>query len=348
MRLPDPPARWSALLREHQRLLTRIKLKKKERQRLSESLQSTLTELIGKVQPVLVEIERLDQQVHELFAELLTRKRQSRGVRATVRRVYQSLQDGGLLSPQGPEDESPDMAWEEAKPPPGARFAREAPPAEAGSFSAPRPAGGATGQSLRSLFHRLARALHPDQVQQEDEKARRTEAMKEITRAYQTGDVARLLDLERTWQADGALPAPSDELERRCAALARTNEALRAQLDQLSREVKQLRRSPQAQALSELQRAARVDGQDVAAWAVDDATEHRDYLREILDFVQRFRDGKIDLEEFRLGPESARDVDEGEDLVDFLDLLVEQSRAAARRNKGRRSARAHYASDIPL
>mgnify|MGYP000520583396 CR=1 FL=1 len=65
--------------------------------------------------------------------------------------------------------------------------------------------------------------------------------------------LARLLELEKIWLVAGELPAARDELsdlDDRCATLERTNAALRSQLDQIKKELKELRRSPQAVLLS--------------------------------------------------------------------------------------------------
>jgi predicted RNase H-like nuclease (RuvC/YqgF family) len=144
-----------------------------------------------------------------------------------------------------------------------------------------------------------AEALHPDKVQVEEEKERRTEAMKESTRAYQDGDLARLLELERTWMVGGELSSASeesDELERRLATLERTNEALRAQLDQLTGELKELRRSPQAELWSQAERAAKGSGVTPVEWMVQDASVQLEHLRELVGFITSFRDGQIDLD----------------------------------------------------
>ena len=320
LRLQQRPERLASLLREHQQLLAKIRQKKRELQKLAERLQTTFAEASRRISPLLAEIERLDGELHALFAALLARKRQPRGVTATVRRIYISLQDGGVLSPAAPAptyDRNPGGSagpWESS--------AAEAEP-DAG-YSAPRPGAreGSVGQSLRGLFHRLAAAVHPDRAQSEDEKEkeRRTEAMKELTRAYQDGDLARLLELERIWLVAGELPAARDELDERCATLGRTNAGLRSQLDQIKVELKALRRSPQAVLLSDLERSVRLRGEDQLASAIQEAQEHGDHLRELLAFIGKFRDGEIDLDELLAGPPSARDA-QGPDDPDYLDDL---------------------------
>ncbi|HRI49334.1 MAG TPA: hypothetical protein PLW65_04060 [Pseudomonadota bacterium] len=356
LRLQERPERLSSLLREHQQLLTKIKQKRRELQRLTERMQTTLAEASRRVAPLLAEIERLDGELHALFSELLARKRQPRGVTAAVKRIYQTLQQAGVLSPAAPapaptyEDRARASAgrWESA--------AADGEP-EAGGYSAPRPGAreGTAGQSLRGLFHRLAAEVHPDRAQHEDEKARRTEAMKELTRAYQDGDLARLLELEKIWLVAGELPAARDELsdlDDRCATLGRTNAALRSQLDQIKKELKELRRSPQAVLLSDLARSAARTGEDQFASAITEAQEHVDHLRELVDFIGKFRAGAIDLDELLAGPPSTRDqaLDDDLDLEDF-DALLRDALKQQRSPRGkarRRAGRTGPPGDIPF
>lgn len=352
LRLQERPERLSSLLREHQQLLTKIKQKKRELQRLSERMQTTLAEASRRVAPLLAEIERLDGELHALFTELLARKRQPRGVTAAVKRIYRSLQEGGVLSPAAPAPTYDKRSGGSA----GRWDSSAAEEPEAGGYSAPRPGAreGTAGQSLRGLFHRLAAEVHPDRAQHEDEKARRTEAMKELTRAYQDGDLARLLELEKIWLVAGELPAARDELnelDERCATLGRTNAALRSQLDQVKKELKELRRSPQAVLLSDLERSAKLRGEDQFASAISEAQEHVDYLRELLDFVGKFRAGEIDVDELLAGPPSTRD-DDAEDLEDLLDfdaLFMDALKPRSPRGKTRRrTTRTSPPGDIPF
>ena len=361
LRLQERPERLSSLLREHQQLLTKIKQKRRELQRLTERMQTTLAEASRRVAPLLAEIERLDGELHALFTELLARKRQPRGVTAALKRIYQILQ-GGVLSPAAPAPTPTPTYEERARASAGRWESAAAEGDEAGGYSAPRPGAreGTAGQSLRGLFHRLAAEVHPDRAQHEDEKARRTEAMKELTRAYQDGDLARLLELEKIWLVAGELPAARDELsdlDDRCATLGRTNAALRSQLEQIKKELKELRRSPQAVLLSDLERSAALSGEDQFASAITEAQEHVDHLRELLDFIGKFRAGAIDLDELLAGPPSTRgqgpdeldELDDLDDLLDFDSLLRDALKQRSPRGKSRRRAsRTGPPGDIPF
>ena len=72
------------------------------------------------------------------------------------------------------------------------RAAGTAPP------SAARPRDDKAG-TLRDIFCRLAHALHPDRAGEGGDADARTEAMKDVNRAYREGDLASLVEIQRTW-----------------------------------------------------------------------------------------------------------------------------------------------------
>jgi hypothetical protein len=342
----------SALLHAHKQLLAKIALKKKELQRLAARVDTVMMEAGRRMQPVVAEIEELDLQCHQLFAELFSRQRQSRRTITGIKGIYRMLQDLGVLSPRHPPAEDSFGGGKKGARPVDNAGQTEPPPRprEGGGFSARRPSDGTAAQSLRGLFRRLATVLHPDKVQQEEEKARLTEVMKELTQAYQDGDLARLIELERIWAAGADITPQSDELGRRCATLAQTNEELRVQLDQILRELKDLRRSPPAELLKDFDRAARHGAKEPIEAMVEEAKEHFERLRELHGFVGAFRDGKLALEEFLDGPPSLRGVPE--DFDDMLDSLFDLTSAAQskRRQRGKRrgAGRVPNLDDIPF
>lgn len=341
MRVQAKPERLVALLRANQHLLTKIKGKRQNLARLIEKLRTAAPTAVGMLEPVYLEIEQMDRQGHALFAELLARKRQPRGAVRATQDIYMELQHMGLLSFRSPARAGKKPVAESGEKNPN--FGRDDQPPRVpdgeGGVSARRPGEGAVGQSVRSLFRKLAEALHPDKVQVEEEKERRTEAMKEITRAYQDGDLARLLELERTWMLGRELSPASEEnseIERRVESLERTNEALRAQLDQLTWELKELRRSPQAELLSQTERAAKGSGMTPVEWMVQEASAQLDHLRELVGFVTSFRDGQIDLDAFLRGPSFLHDPEDSED--DLMSLLLDLTQPPRRGKKRGRAA----------
>ena len=174
---------------------------------------------------------------------------------------------------------------------------------------------------MRDLFRRLATAVHPDKAQDADSQEERTEAMKEVTRAYRDGDLARLIELEKVWLA-GASQGPGndeDETARRCSSLEQTNRELKRQLKELDAKMRELKRSAPA----EFATALGLGGShgDAQLSSLLSTLEHVvEALRETRTFVQSFVDGKITCAQFISGPGTQDRDDEAEmaDLDDFL------------------------------
>jgi hypothetical protein len=340
-----PPKRLAALLRENASLRTKIGTKKKAVAKQVELL-NEITRAMSVSHSLLLEHQAMQQELHALFAELLARKRQPRGARTVVKMVFSTLLSTGLLWPTAADvdDESDDFddSWDEDD---DVVFVDGfGPRKQAEDLPSNRPASDAPErQSARDLFRRLAMAVHPDKVQQAEEKERRTEAMKDISRAYEDGDVARLLDLERQWMRDGKLDAQGDDLERRCAALAQTNAALEIQYSDLLDELYAMKHLPQMLMYNEYKRAAVGTGVDFETTIKNEATEELDQVRIIRDFVKSFRDGKIGLQEFEMGPRELEerasvtkdDVTDIEDVLEDILGLFSGGRGKAGRQGGR-------------
>jgi hypothetical protein len=335
LELRGTSSRLVALLRERQKLLTNVTRKKSKLEQLSAKIddqQVQMAQLLGKVQPLLVQGQAIDREIHELFASLLSKTSLKRKNRRLIQELYEMLQEGGTLSPATASGndvfefddvlgrQSTDFETGEFPPHPG-------PNAEIPS--AKRPAG-STATAMRDLFRRLANAIHPDKVQDMDSQERRTEAMKEVTRAYQEGDLARLIELEKAWHVGETtdLGSDTDETEQRCANLERTNRELKRQSKELDARLREIKRSAPVEIAAFLglgDKNARPD--DIVA-----LIQHElESLQQLRDFVRSFHDGKITLDAFIAGPEASHakelDLDEmPEDFDDFLiDLLMQSS-----------------------
>lgn len=326
-----PPQQLAALTFEHGRLLKAIADKKNEHARFDRDLHNTASGLLG-VEPIREETLAVERQIHRLFRDLMARKGQNRKARRAIGLVYEMLQDQGVLSPEDqdrpgdlddsrendPGDQPFDAQHGRGDSAPGwghgGRHPAPPPPPGAGGFSARRPSDAEGDRSLRGLFRRLAMAMHPDRVADAAEKVRRTEAMKEITRAYEERDLARLLHLEQTWMNAGVLDAegtPDDSLARKVAHLERMNQDLRAQLRALAQALRELRRSPAGALHLELrreaQRAQRHAGRssrsvDPVAALMAEAKMALCSLQDLRAFVMAFRDGNLTLDAFMRGP----------------------------------------------
>ena len=362
-----PPERLRGLLRQYDRLLADVTRKRKTLERAREEVARVAAEVARRLDPIIEESRAIDAELHRLFAELLARPKLSKRARRAIRRVYDELQEDGILSPEpgartargsdgapgfDPDDEDEaddDRGDDEQAPGRGPRPSRRG-SAAGDQVASAAPAG--ANPTVRGLFLRLARALHPDRAQDARERAVRTETMKEINRAYREGDIARLAELERDLKARGAFggSAASDgtggadagdaELDKRCAALEQTNLALHQQLKGLRRDLRALRDSDMGRMAADLgRRRGRSGGVDPFADLDADAAADLERFRMLRDHVGAFRDGEISLEDFLVGPpddeedEIVLDFDFGDDLAGSLGR---RPRTAPRRKGSRR------------
>jgi len=114
--------------------------------------------------------------------------------------------------------------------------------------------------------------------------------MKQVTRAYEEGDLARLVELENAWQSQQSL-AESGDPELRCRELERLNRELLDQLREVTRALRDAKRDLREAALhqppDELVELASLELDDVAG---------------VCELLRRFRDGKISLGDLTHGP----------------------------------------------
>ncbi|MFO0556357.1 MAG: J domain-containing protein [Polyangiaceae bacterium] len=82
-------------------------------------------------------------------------------------------------------------------------------------------AAGASEDLTKALFKKLAEASHPDKATDESDRARRTEAMKRLTVAYRTGDLAALVELDTG--RDEPLGGGSPDSARKVAIVVATD-----------------------------------------------------------------------------------------------------------------------------
>lgn len=339
LRVPEAFERLAALEAERARLLTKVGKVKAAIESLVASVRDTATVVGASLAPLAHEIRRLEDELHALFGELLAKGRLRPRPHREVKSLYEMLQENGFLSPLDDAEPGEAAADEDD----GGAWGSSDLPHEHESGAASKPGDPSLAEALRAVFRRLARALHPDAVQDPAEQARRTEVMKEITQAHRLGDLARLLELERNWLETSSVQAAEsvDETEQRCAALVETNTALRGQLRTLERELRALRKSEPVQLMKGINRAAKIRGGAPRSSVVDEATADRDRYRDVRDLVRDFRDGRATLAELMAGPKSlAADLDEllDSDMGDLLEEMLASMIAGA--PKARPAARA--------
>jgi hypothetical protein len=320
--------------KEHARLLREIeksKLRCEATEQVSRDAQDTV---YRETEGLRLRLGSALQELHEIFAVLLSPKsRLGRAERAALRRFYRQVL-GGLPPPDS--DEATPEARERPPPPFEGQGFGEPPAREHASAHKPSQA---NSSLLRALYKKLAVALHPDRAPDPNESARLTAVMKEVTRAYAEEDLAKLVEIERSWLVQNPEGDAARDLERRAAALVEANRELRRQLRAL------------AARLSELEGVfpgVSRRGKHPPNAAEIAATTLRAVERELSD-LERMRNaardlcaGRSSVFEFLAGPRSPADPadplgDMFEQMFDeLLDDRAERARADARRKPRRR------------
>lgn len=313
--MSEPAERLRWALAEHDKLLERVGKKRKELERVEHEVRAAVSRVAGHMAPLAEEASRLDEAIHTRLEALAADKKRPRRERDQIRRVHRDLQKMGALSAR----ESPETVFPPGHDSDGPCRCHEG---EAGfERVAPTPRATEPG-AIRDLFRRLAEALHPDKVQDEEAKATRTEVMKEITVAYRERDFARLVEIERTWAASVPVVCGGDrgdEVERRLAVLTQANDELRKQQREIDRQLRRLRNSEDGRLASALKRHGRTSGDGGLASVVGPIEEELETLRRVHDFVEAFGAGKITLAEFLAGPRRA------EAETDDLSIILEDA-----------------------
>jgi hypothetical protein len=231
-------ARAEALLCERARLLSDIQKKKQRLAQVRERAEHDADLSTRSMLPLMARHEALLLELRGLFAELSVAGRLPKRTSRELALLRRSLELRGVLSPRGAEP-APDVAPRAEEPRANPR-PRSAPPPHHHRPSPETASAAPAGQkvrSIRELFRSLARAVHPDSARHEAERLRRTELMKQVTSAYEQGDLARLLELEGAWRDEHELPS-ADQPEQRCRELQVINEQLLKQVRQLTRELR--------------------------------------------------------------------------------------------------------------
>lgn len=317
--------RLEGLEDEHEKLLKKIQRKRKELDNFVEQVRTIAVDLFSRTHPPLEKIQQISAEIHMIFQDILERKKLSSKNKKKVQKVYVNLMMAGIITPK-PRDEEDEEDEDEA-------FFEEDEDEEYDSYSEEyeewsEPRQSQTSQTkdetrqIRQTFLRLAEIFHPDKTSDPETQMRNTEIMKEINKAYQDRDFARLLELEKKYLDGKNIELDtSDDLGRRCEVLERTNLLLKEQYEGILAELKMVKRTPQGEMVMDYRRAKReqVDMVDVM---VEKLEQQIDFMQEIRDFVKNFRDNKISLKEFLEGPECEREMRQSM-MEDFLSEILE-------------------------
>ncbi|NEP61407.1 MAG: molecular chaperone DnaJ [Symploca sp. SIO2G7] len=319
--------RLEALIKDQQWFLKQTKRKRTELNNFVEQMRSLATEIFKQGTPHLKKLTALDQEIHNLFEEIFRIKRFGKKTKKKIERIYQSLQLGGIISPRFNNEAGEaelDELFENQESEPDFTFQPEEDfepgTEERQEFSQQQVARTKESRKIRKTFLRLAEIFHPDKVIDSENHLRHTEIMQEINRAYQDGDLARLLEIEQQHQVGESIANETeDELTRSCNRLEQENQFLKNQYENLKRELRLVKKTPEGIMVSDYRKAKR-EGIDLIAEMMEQMESELQAIEQLRDFVRDFRDHKITIKEFIAGPSTWRQTPE-EEMEDFLEEM---------------------------
>ncbi|MDY7012941.1 MAG: J domain-containing protein [Cyanobacteriota bacterium] len=304
--------RLDALDKEHQRLLKQIKKKRTELKNFVEQMRSLATEVFHQGISSLEKMADIDREIHALFDEILTKRKFGQQTRKKIEAIYANLQSSGIVSPQrrarNDNDELDELFESEEEDDffsfrdENARQKREQQKREFRDVETPSAPRTEESRKIRQTFLRLAEIFHPDRVTDSETQKHHTEIMKEINKAYKEGDLARLIELEQKHEVGETIDTQNeDEVTRRCKRLEQQNELLKRQYENLKEELRQVKRTPEGEMVSDYRKKTK-QGIDPIAEMLEEVEEQVQVISEVRDFVRDFSQKKLTIKDFLKGP----------------------------------------------
>ncbi len=324
--ISDLRLRLEFLERDNQKLIGKIEKKRTELNNLIDRIRELATEVTQRSAPLLQQMLELDAKIHAAFAEIFNGRKLGKQTRKQVEGIYANLQASGLISPyrepeqergedsvgsnddDNPMDEDDDWGWNGQQFP--SNFEEDSPKLDRDEL-----------KKIRQLFLRLAEVFHPDKVNDPEMERYHTEVMQEINQAYQSGDLAKLLAIEKKHQMGEIIDRDNeDDLARRCARIEQENDFLKSQFENLKLELKSNKNTPQGAMLTEHRKLSKA-GYDPIGELVEQTEMQIEAIEEVYAFVLDFRDRRITIKDFMKGPDSFQQMKEMSDEELFLEML---------------------------
>lgn len=324
-------ARFEELEKDHQWLLKQIKRKRTELTNFLEQMRSIAVEIVQRSRPFHEQLVELDREIHSLFEEIFTTRKLGKQSRQKVEKVYRMLQMMNVISAkqdEGEEDLEEDSTEEdfydsEDESDFNSKFNSDGfnqedniPPNHDDSNAS------SDLKEMRRTFLRLAATFHPDKVSNNENQQDYEEIMKEINRAYEEGDMARLLEIERQYELDKSINldnASKSEIERQCDRLEIDNKLLANQYENIKSELRWMRRTPEGEMVKEYRSLVR-QGFDPIEEVTSMAESQIEQVERVRDFVADFRDKKMTIKDFLKGPSFGQEPTE-EEIQEMMEEL---------------------------
>jgi hypothetical protein len=300
--LSDFHLRLEFLERENQKSIEQIEKKRHELNNLLDRIREIGVEISQRTMPLFQRLVEIDRQIHAVFVEIFNGKKLGKQTRKNIEKIYHNLQASGLISPNPnrsvePEDEDvDDPDWD------GSGYEDRYQEFNFRSEPEPEKIDRDELKKIRQLYLRLADVFHPDKVLDAIDKEYRTEVMKEINQAYQAGDLAKLLTIEKQHQMGEIIDRNSeDDLALRCDRLEQENEFLKSQLTNIKKEIKVTKKSREGSMVADYRKMTK-DGLDPIGEALAETELQIKTIDEVYQFVVDFRDRRIGIKDFMKGP----------------------------------------------
>lgn len=311
--ISDWHLRIQNLEEQHQWFLKQIKRKRNELNNFVEQMQTLARELFAKSTPKMREMLELDQEIHKLFDNVLNHRKLGKSTRKKIEDIYESLQELGLISPQESIDSDMDDELDELF----RNMNNENQEHNSHNYQQEFNHGDreeidnkkskdidSETREIRKTFLRLASIFHPDKVRDEESHLSHTEIMQEINRAYQEGDLAKLLEIEKKHKIGEKIDISNEnDLTRQCQLLEERNNLLKNQYEDLKRELRLVKNTSEGQMVSDYRQAKR-EKVDMIAEMLKELDQRINLIKEVRDFVKDFKEQKITIKRFLEGPES--------------------------------------------
>ncbi len=305
--LSDLHVRLEFLERENKKSIDQIEKKRTELTTLLDRIREIGVEISQRSMPMFQKLMELDRQIHEVFKEIFNGRKLGKQTRKHIENIYYNMQASGLISPnpdleeeeeeEDPDDEEwdGDNSWGEEEFGGYGDRARFEP-------DEPKQIDREEQKKIRQLYLKLADVFHPDKVLDATDKEYRTEVMKEINQAYQAGDLATLLTIEKQHQMGEIIDRNNeDDLARRCERLEQENEFLKSQLNHIKDEIKNTKKTREGSMVAEYRKLTKA-GYDPIGEILAETESQIKTIAEVHQFVSDFRDRRMAIKEFLKGP----------------------------------------------
>lgn len=321
--------RLEFLEKEHQSLLKQIKRKRTELKNFVEQMRSFGTEFLNKATPGFRKMAELDQEIHALFEEIFTTRKFGKQTLKNIQAVYRNLQVTGAISlkPNSQQLDTLDESFDNEDS--QSDFSKETSEEQHQYWQGQQSVDSASvartddQRKIRQTFLKLAEIFHPDKAIDSETQRSHTEIMKSINKAYHEGDLARLLEIERSQHPLEIIDNNNeDDLTRRCRTLEQHNQILLAQYEKLKQELRLTKNTPEGTMVCDSRKAAK-KGIDAMTAIVETMESQINVVSEIRDFVKDFREQKITIKEFLAGPTPLHSLDE-ETIEDILEQMLSE------------------------